>query len=299
MIHTGTCLFICQTPMKCTTGRGRREVSKDRISVWVHSYIAHLKTVLNGFGLPFQLLVKGDDARVVILVPPQRLLNQTLDQIRAELVTHITEGAGQFGHLMKPEESYGSSIYCSFSKNAFIKNTEQPQSFRKCQKAYGANNAFLNTIDDYVASSYSNCHSAARTSPSPISCYILAQWWMLIAVIRSPTYNALPDKVLTALTLIPNILGGFPIIFLHNFFQRAESDLLSSYAEIYTVDIKKDPEVADVLTNSWNQRVFESSHNIEILCMDPYSLPLYKPPQAQSVLRKHLRPTCDYTSHDV
>lgn len=166
--------------------------------IWVHSYISHLKTVLSGFGLPFQLLVKGDDARVVILVPPQRLLNQTLDQVRAEMVAHITTGAGQFGHLMKPEESYGSSVYCSFSKNAFIRNTEQPQSFRKCQKAYGANNAFLNTIDDYVASSYSNCHSAAPTSPSPISCYVLAQWWMLIAVTRSPLYNDLPDKVLTA-----------------------------------------------------------------------------------------------------
>lgn len=267
--------------------------------IWVHSYIAHLNTVLNQFGLPFQLLVKGDDARIVILVPPQAARRETIDELKTRLVAEITEGAAQFGHLMKTEDSYASQKYCAFSKNAFINNTEQPQSFRKCQKAYGANNAFMNTLDDYVASSYSNCHSTAKTSPTPISCYVLALWWMLIALLRDKRYKDLPNATLCAFTLLPNLLGGFPIVFLHNFFQRAESDLLSSFCQLYKFIKRRDQEVGDILDKAWHQKVLNPSDNLTLLCIDPYSLPLYKPPPAQSILRKHLRATIQWMTNNA
>jgi len=266
--------------------------------IWVHSYIAHLKTVLGRFGYPYQLLVKGDDARVVILVPPQILDNRSLDDVRTELVTELTEGCAEFGHLMKVEDSYGSQTYCAFSKNAFIRNIEQPQSFRKCQKSYGANNAFMNTIDDYVASSFSNAHSTSKTAPSPFPCFFLALWWMMVALLRDVRYKSLSDYELIALTLLPNMLGGFPIVYLHNFFQRAESDLLASFCEIMIIVNRVDPSLAEVLRNCWSQKRLDPQENVEVLCMDPYSLPFYKPPSAQSVLRRHLRDTISKLSRN-
>nr|QJW70343.1 RNA-dependent RNA polymerase [Erysiphe necator associated negative-stranded RNA virus 1] len=259
--------------------------------IWVHSYISHLKTILGQFGYPYQLLVKGDDARVIFLVPPADLERYSIDQIRERLVRGVTAEAARLGYLMKPEDSYGSQTYCCFSKNAFIRNVEQPQSFRKCQKAYGANNAFLNTLDDYVASSFSNCHSTSKTSPTPLSCYILALWWMLVSLKRDSQYKVLSESQLTALTLVPNLLGGFPIVYLHNFFQRAESDLLSSYCEMFMSCKQSDEEVYQVLENMWYQTVLDAKEHIEILCLDPYALPTYKPPSAQSILRRYLRST--------
>lgn len=257
--------------------------------VWVYAYINHLKASIGTLGYPFKLLVKGDDARVVILIPPQHLEERSLDDVRLELVGRITELAALFGHKMKLEDSYGSSVYCAFSKNAFINNAEMPQSFRKCQKAYGANNAFMNTLDDYVASAYSNCHSTARVSPSPPGCYLLALWWSLIAILRHDKYKGLTDQEIVALTLIPNVLGGLPIIYLHNFYQRAESDLLSSFFMIYDTCKSYDSEIFQVLDNALQQTILDPHENLEMLCLDPYSLPIFKPNTASSVLRNAVR----------
>lgn len=259
--------------------------------IWVHAYIQHLKIVMTHFGYPYRLLVKGDDARLVILVPPQYLDVESIDQIRTRLVTRITQLSAEFGYQMKPEDSYGSVNYCSFSKNAFLGNVEMPQSFRKIQKAYGANNAFMNTIDDYAASSFSNCHSASKTSPSPISCYIVALIWFYMYLIKDKMYRVLSDSELVALSLIPNMMGGFPIIYLHNFYQRAESDLLTSYINIVITTRGINEQVWTVLSNTFHQILVDPYDNVEMLCIDPYSLPFKKPSGSQGVLRNALSKT--------
>lgn len=256
--------------------------------VWVHSYIQHLKVVMTHFGYPYRLVVKGDDARLVILIPPQYLEDETIDSIRGRIVARVTELAGDFGYQMKPEDCYGSINYCSFSKNAFIGDTEMPQCFRKIQKAYGANNAFMNTVDDYAASSFSNCHSASKTSPSPIACYTVALLWFYIYITRHPSYKLLSDIEYVALGLIPNMLGGFPVIYLHNFYQRAESDLLSSFISIYYHSSIVNQELWSVFNNIFNQIIVDPMDNIAMLCIDPYSLPLKKPSGSKGVLRNAL-----------
>lgn len=259
--------------------------------IWVHAYIQHLKIVMTHFGYPYRLLVKGDDARLVILIPPQYLEDETIDQIRSRLVDRITVLSAEFGYQMKPEDSYGSAEYCSFSKNTFILNSEMPQSFRKIQKAHGANNAFMNTLDDYAASSFSNCHSAAKTSPSPVSCYIVALIWYYIYLTKHDMYKKLTDNELVSLSLIPNMMGGFPIIYLHNFYQRSESDLLSSYIHIFNTIRDNNEEVYNILMNTFHQVVLDPAENIEILCIDSYSLPFKKPSGSKGVLRNALSKT--------
>lgn len=138
---------------------------------WDKAYINQIYVAMKMLGYPCYVLVKGDDCRVVILIPPQVMMTNTIDRIQTNVVTHVSYVMEEFGHKIKIEDSNGSEMFFAFSKEAFLGNSALPQSFRKIQKAYGANNAFMNTIDDYVASSFSNCHSASKVSPNPISCY--------------------------------------------------------------------------------------------------------------------------------
>jgi hypothetical protein len=45
---------------------------------WVITYINQMKIAMKDFEYPYHLLCKGDDMRLVVLVPPGVLLHETL-----------------------------------------------------------------------------------------------------------------------------------------------------------------------------------------------------------------------------
>lgn len=104
-------------------------------------------------------------------------LRLSLDTIEKEVLRQDSEKGKKFGHVIKVENSYISETCFAYSKDAYVKNVEQPQSFRKVQKCYGADNAFMTTVDDYISSACRNAHRASKTSPSPIACFHLAVRW--------------------------------------------------------------------------------------------------------------------------
>nr|QXV86439.1 RNA-dependent RNA polymerase [Chuviridae sp.] len=253
---------------------------------WVITYISQIKVCMEEFPFPYHILCKGDDLRVAVMIPPSVLHETTLDTLKTRILSGISSIGEKFGHMIKIEDSYASESYFAFSKDTYIKNAEMSQGYRKIQKCYGANNAFINTLDDHIASSFSNAHSASKVSPSPLSCYVVALFWGYHYLLKHPSYSELSDHELTACMLIPNILGGFPVIYLHNFFIRAESDLLTSYIQLVQYTRVHHQELYISLFNSFCQRWDDPLRCITGLCIDPYSLPIVKPPMASSILRK-------------
>nr|WAS28157.1 MAG: polymerase [Chuviridae sp.] len=252
---------------------------------WVYVYLQQMKVCMEGQPYPYFLLCKGDDLRIAMMIPPDVLKVKSLDEIKREALKQVSERGKKFGHVIKVEDSYVSETYFAYSKDAYVAGVEQPQSFRKVQKCYGANNAFLTTIDDYIASAFSNAHSAAKTSPSPIPCYYLALWWSYEALCRDTEYAKCSDDELVALMSVPNLLGGFPIIFLHNFFVRAESDLLTPYIDLVSFSLQCMPKVGRVLLNTLKQKVADPTRCLNGLMVDPYSLPIHKPRPASTTIR--------------
>lgn len=86
---------------------------------WVVAYIAELKTALSKFKLRYHLLVKGDDARVIMIIPPEYLKgsNITLGDLKTSIVTEVSVVLGQFGQKDNIQESYGSEHFFAFSKD--------------------------------------------------------------------------------------------------------------------------------------------------------------------------------------
>nr|WFD55778.1 MAG: L protein [Changping Tick Virus 3] len=253
---------------------------------WVDTYINQVKVCMEPYNFPYHILCRGDDLRVVIMVPPKAVREQGLDKIKKSILSRFAMDGMTFGHKIKEEDSYASECYFAFSKNAFVHDVEQPQTFRKIQKAYGANNAFLKTPDDYVASAFSNCHSASKTSPTPVACYSVACLWAAEYLTHHEDYVKLSDHELTALLQTPNIMGGFPVIYLHNFFVRAESDLLPPFLHLAQLLKQSHPAIGDVMYKFWCQKMADARRSFVGLLIDPYSLPLAKPTTATTLLRK-------------
>ncbi|DAZ90591.1 RNA-dependent RNA polymerase [Belostoma flumineum mononega-like virus] len=255
---------------------------------WVYVYTHQIKVCFQQLNHPFYILCKGDDLRVCVLISPEILQDYSIQQIKTELMNKISSIGAKFGHVMKVEDSYASETYFAFSKNAVVKDIEQPQTFRKIMKAYGSNNAFLSTIDDYIASSFSNSHSASKTGPSPVACYIVGLWWMCHYLLTHPEYSKLDDMQLCALTLTPNLVGGFPIIFLHNFFTRAESDLLPPFLDLLFYTKTSNNELHQSLLNMLCHVVKDPYECFTAFLIDPYCLPLSLPKTPQTILRSEV-----------
>ena len=101
-------------------------------------------------------------------------------------------------------------------------------------------------------------------------------------------YQELSDDQLTGLILVPNGLGGFPTIYLHNMFVRSESDLVCACVSLYMWMKDSYPEVAKVM-----RRFIEFSRDPNpsiILLMDnPYALPVKRPKSPSSLLKEALK----------
>jgi hypothetical protein len=183
---------------------------------WVIAYINQVKAALADFEYPYHILCKGDDLRICIMVPPVALETKSIPELKNEIVEHVAQVLGGFGHKIKVDDSYGSETYFTFGKAASIGSIELPQTFRKIQKAHGANNAFLPTLDEYIAATYSNAHCACRVGTQITPPYMVALFWSLYYLHLSEEFNDVGINALCALLLVPSVVGGFPIIYLHN-----------------------------------------------------------------------------------
>lgn len=255
---------------------------------WVHIYVNQIKVCMEEFPFPYHILCKGDDLRIAVMIPPAYLEHQSLDTIKNDLIKAIATKGAHFGHVIKVEDSYASECYFAFSKNSFVHKVEMPQTYRKIQKCHGSNNAFLTTIDEYISSSFSNAHSASKTSPTPIPCYSVALFWMYLQLTTCKLYKNLDFYKLLALSLVPNIMSGFPIVYLHNFFVRAESDLLPPFIDLFKYTKEINHHVFPYIENFFTVLIDDPRKSFLGFLSDPYSLPINKPQLPGSYLRQEV-----------
>lgn len=196
-----------------------------------------------------------------------------LKRIKVDIVLRLSQTVDDVGHQIKIEEGFGSEMYFAFSKYASYQDIELPQGLRKIQKCHGATNSFLSSLDGHIGSAFSNAHSTCRVFPVVLPSYYVALRCACHYLLSNPGYCKLSDPQLHGLLLVPSILGGFPIIHLHNFHVLAESDLLSPFLCLLDFCRSKFPSVAAAMEQSCKIGCMETS-NFMMLLKDPYSLPL-------------------------
>ncbi|APG78831.1 RNA-dependent RNA polymerase [Wenling chuvirus-like virus 2] len=258
---------------------------------WVWVYVNQIKYAMKDLPFKFHMLCKGDDMRLAVMIHPS-MIDDTRDMkyYHSIIVNKVEEAAKEFGHEINIKESYGSEKFFTHSKVASLGTIELPQGFRKIQKVYGANNAMIAVLDEYIASSFSNAHSACKCMSNTYSAYFVACVWSYWQIIISGHYNNLSDDQLLALLLIPNMLGGFPVIYLHNMRVRAESDLLSPFIEMVKFAARTNPRLHRVLCYALKCKIMPGD-NLTRLYRDPYSLNIRTPQLPVSKLRSFILPS--------
>ncbi|UHR49724.1 MAG: RNA-dependent RNA polymerase [Hangzhou chuvirus 2] len=257
---------------------------------WTFVYIEMLKTCLAEYTdqMPIQLICKGDDVRIFIMIPPHVLEQTTIEAFRTKVLQTMVENCAKFGHTINFEESYCSGVYFAFSKQAFCNGVELPQLSRKIQKSHGTSNTFVSSLDEQVGAGFSNCHGSSRVSHSALTPLRIAYFWSLYHLKLNIHYRNLNENELTSLLLVPGLLGGFPIINLGNLFVSSESDLLPPFLDIYSHCEKFYPDIAMYLERFLRVKTIDPKEAFQGLLVDSYSLPIRKPTAPGTVLRKCL-----------
>jgi hypothetical protein len=282
--------FYCTDQTETYTWQGQlggiEGLSQDS---WVYTYIAHIKACLGACNdYPVQILCKGDDLRIVFMIPNKVILEEPMSSIKNRLVSDLEKFAKKLGHKIKIDDSYGSPRYLNFSKAASLWDIEMGQATSKIQKCYGANNAVLPCPDDYIGAALSNAHSAARVTTNWVACYKVGLFWASAVLELHPDYKKLDQHQKDALLLIPNLLGGFPMIYLHNFFVRAESDLLTPFLGIFQWCEEYQPAVYRHMTKFLCVDIQRNMAGFMRLLHDPYALAIDTPPSPGSLMKKEL-----------
>lgn len=256
---------------------------------WVVVYLSQIKSALDQFGYRYHILCKGDDLRVTVAVPKPILEKMSMTVLKNNLVSELSKTMTGVGHTINVEESYGSSKYFAFSKYASLNLIELPQVFRKIQKVYGANNAFLPTLDDYIASTFSNAHSACKVGMTIVGPFMTAVFWSAYYLTMSSHYYKCTNDELTSLLMVPSMCGGFPIIYLHNMYVRAESDLLAPFLGLLEFCKTFNPIYYQHMLKFCRGKV-AMPEDYEMLFRDPYSIPITRPKLPTSILRSAIKP---------
>lgn len=243
---------------------------------WQLVYSGQIKTAFEGTNFKYYLLAKGDDMRAVITVPNNVLPTLYKGKVAKDLKEKVCKAATQFGHEIKIQESYVSENLFTFSKAMYFDQVPLTYVYRKIQKTHGDTNRLLPFLDDYVASAYSNAHGACASSTTQLAQYLVGIFWSISFTLRHPVYKNGSDLLHCALQCVPSTVGGLPIIHLHNFFVRAESDLLTGFIGLYKHAEKIDHPIAPVLRR-FLEIPRDTSVTKAMLLNDPYSLPLYRP----------------------
>nr|UYL95473.1 MAG: polymerase [Xining Chuvi tick virus 1] len=251
---------------------------------WVLVYLAQIKKAFADVRYIYHLLAKGDDLRACVPIPAFLVDNTTMNDQVKDLVERVSSAAEEFGHEIKVTDSYASEVLLTFSKTVYLDNLTLPYTFRKIQKCYGINNSFLPVLDDFVAASYSTAHSACAGSTVTFPLYITALYWVFFYLTTHPVYCVQSNIDLVALTLVPSVVGGLPIIYLHNMFVRAESDLLGAFVGFYQFLARRKDPLAEKMAHFLAQPRGTVS-KVQLL-QDPYSLPIQRPMTAANYLKK-------------
>nr|QHA33913.1 RdRp [Atrato Chu-like virus 1] len=278
---------------------------------WVSVYIPQIKTAMSDLDLRYHTLCKGDDLRLAVLVPLHDERVQDLAELKNTIMARLSNTAKSLGHDIKIYDSYGSTRYFNFSKAASVDKIEMPQGLRKIQKCYGATNAFLPTLDDYVGSTFSNAHSTCRVTTNVLPCFFTALSWAYYYlltdeprieekkndrkkkfiefneqhIVETSCYSELSDKQLLGLLLVPSSCGGFPIIHMHNMLVRAESDLFPAFLDI--LSYVKESNQIEIFETMRQFLYFDGRRKVswKPIYMDMYALPINKPATATFILR--------------
>nr|QWY79453.1 hypothetical protein DerpV7_gp1 [Dermatophagoides pteronyssinus virus 7] len=253
---------------------------------WTFLYNHQATYAIRDFADFSRMLIKGDDLRMALLVHRKQLGDKTPAEYAQHIMSKFSENMAKFGHKIKVEESYCSSRILVFSRCLRVDDVIMPNLLRKGSKISGIQDTVIDTLEEKVASCFSNAHSSGPHGYCPIGLYHTACLMSATYMAQDQQFKNLNEVELTTALLLPSVLGGLPVLMLHNFFVRQESDHLSSAIELYKYLCLNHRDLAGIFTNFIQTEPRElTAQTYKNLLSDPYAVNTTIPVGALTALR--------------
>jgi len=265
---------------------------------WVIAYLSQLHAIFSSLAYKYYLMDMGDNLVVRLAVHKNELMAAGGPaQFAQKLAQKVGVSIKAYGHDMKPDESTGSHNAFIFCHQYSVRGVQIMSHFRKAGKMSGISDAFFPLPDNYIGCSMSTAHATVEQGYLAFGPYFIASTWSFMYLLSSQwpviqkrhknRYCDLQDEELLALMLTPNVLGGFPILYLETLFLRSEADHLPQAIRLQKSLMSSEPAVGRILDRVLRQPRDPEASLLTLLA-DPRSLALTRPMGPYGVVMKEL-----------
>lgn len=262
--------------------------------LWTICTIGMIYMGLEGTGCSFKLAGQGDNQVLLISIPEDKDMKQTVIQILAKLSVE----SFFLNHEVKPEECIDSAKVLTYSKNYLVDGVHIQYSLKFGSRMMSVMDSDVPSVPADIATACASAMMVANHLPRPITAVYLQNFHVLrnlrgiatlgrsgsqLKALQSIFSNM--DLLEFALTL-PGSLGGLPIASWGRYFMRGEVDELS-WDVAATVRLSKYiPSLGSDLDLLLERKYTPISPNVEQLILDPSSIPIIRAKDARKIIKK-------------
>jgi len=267
--------------------------------LWTICTYSMVAIAVSPLPISYVLVGQGDNQILSITTSkdPLRSAYETLSELREEVTRRVSETCASVNQEVKPEECLESTSVITYSKDIYVNGVYRPTSLKFHSRLFPHSSQIFPSLRTNLGAIFATAVAGAEKSDTPMSSYYLAclhgaLYMYRISKGRGPYGNQIRhsrqllkdrfhDFIKFILTL-PSEAGGFPVLPFIGFTYKGGSDPLSkSLSAMSMLGHRSTSRLFNRMLGQMSQdAVYNPEPKISTLLMDPYSIPLAKPPTA-------------------
>lgn len=267
--------------------------------LWTICTYSMVSIAVTPLPISYVLIGQGDNQILSITTSrdPARSAYDVLSELREEVTRRVAETCASVNQEVKPEECLESTSVITYSKDIYVNGVYRPTSLKFHSRLFPHSSQIFPSIRTNLGAIFATAVAGAEKSNIPMSSYYLAclhgamylyriskgrgPYGRQIKHCRTLLQDRFHDFMRFTLTL-PSEAGGFPVLPFLGFTYKGGSDPLSkSLAAMNMLGFKSSSRLFNRMISQLSRNeIYTAEPKISTLLMDPYSIPLAKPPTA-------------------
>ncbi|QHD64783.1 RNA dependent RNA polymerase [Plasmopara viticola lesion associated mononegaambi virus 8] len=267
--------------------------------LWTICTYSMVSIAVTPLPISYVLIGQGDNQILSITTSkdPSRSAYDTLSDLREEVTRRVAETCASVNQEVKPEECLESTSVITYSKDIYVNGVYRPTSLKFHSRLFPHSSQIFPSIRTNLGAIFATAVAGAEKSNIPMSSYYLAclhgaMYIYRISKGRGPygkqikhCRDLLKDRFhmfVEFMLTLPSEAGGFPVLPFLGFTYKGGSDPLSkSLAAMNMLGHDSSSRLANrMLSQMSRNEIYAAEPKSSTLLMDPYSIPLAKPPTA-------------------
>lgn len=267
--------------------------------LWTICTYSMVSIAVSPLPISYVLLGQGDNQILSITTSrdPTRSEYDVLSELREEVTSRVANTCASVNQEVKVEECLESTSVITYSKDIYVNGVYRPTSLKFHSRLFPHSSQIFPSIRTNLGAIFATAVAGAEKSDTPMSSYYLAclhasLYLYRISKRRGPygkqiqhSRELLKDRFhdfVSFMLTLPSEAGGFPVLPFIGFTYKGGSDPLSkSLAAMSMLGLRSTSRLFNrMLSQMSRNEIYNPDPKLSTLLMDPYSIPLAKPPTA-------------------